>query len=82
MPLRRLKTLAMKKSGNKRKGSAYWQEVSQLFTKAGAFGVINLFNHYNNTNGYASENGKAINHNKISSPQKELIEDNIQEVEV
>ena len=27
-----------------RKVSSYWQEVSVLFTKAGAFGIVNLFN--------------------------------------
>ena len=79
---RRLKTLIMKKSGKKRTGSAYWREVSQLFTKAGAFGIINLFSYYNNTNENASVNGKAINHSKISSPQKEFIEENIQGLEV
>jgi len=31
----------MKKTGSK--ASAYWQEVSQLFTRAGAFGIVNLF---------------------------------------
>ena len=27
-----------------RKASSYWQEVSALFIKAGAFGIVNLFN--------------------------------------
>lgn len=26
-----------------RKASSYWQEVCALFTKAGAFGIINVF---------------------------------------
>ena len=64
----------MKKAGNKRAASVYWREVSRLFIKAGAFGVINLFNDYNNMNEYTSVKGKAINYNKISSPQKDLIE--------
>ena len=68
----------MKKSGNEKRGSVYWQEVSQLFTKAGAFGIINLFNHHSNTNENASVNVKAIHHNETSSLQKELVEDNIQ----
>ena len=34
----------MKKTGQKqKKESSYWQEVSALFTKAGAFGIVNLF---------------------------------------
>ena len=60
----------MKKPGNKRRGSVYWQEVLQLFTKTGAFGIINLFNHYSNANEYASVNGKAIHHNEISSSKR------------
>jgi len=34
--------MMMKKKN--RKVSSYWQEVSVLFTKAGAFGIVNLFN--------------------------------------
>jgi hypothetical protein len=70
----------VKKSGIKRKGSIYWREVKQLFTRTGAFGIMNLFNDHTNTNEYTSATGKTI-HNETSSQQNEIIKDNIPEFE-
>jgi hypothetical protein len=43
MLLRRLVNFNMKKQNENRMASSYWQEVLALFSKAGAFGVVNLF---------------------------------------
>lgn len=54
----------MKKAPNRREESAYWKEIVKLFGKAGAFGIINLFQQPSDA-GELSERAPGRNRGKI-----------------